>query len=82
MGTRSVPLDDLALRVAADGPDANDLDLARFVASARAAGVAPVALDVLADSAAPTVVRQRAFGHVAAALAAERRRFRTLALAC
>ncbi len=41
-----------------------------MVRAARAAGVSPSLVDVLADPTEPEVARLRAFGHVAAALAA------------
>ncbi len=68
-------LDDLAHALATDGPAAHERRL-RQLARAVAAVVRPtprtdVALDVMLDRHAPTVVRSRAFSLVSAALTAE-----------
>jgi hypothetical protein len=68
---RSRPFDDLALRLASDGPAATHDDLSRFVTSAAARGASPTLLSVLADSDQPEVTRQRAFGRIAVELATQ-----------
>ncbi|HSK98384.1 MAG TPA: hypothetical protein VK891_17285 [Euzebyales bacterium] len=61
-------------RIASDvdvlGIAANETAIAMVVARARAAGVDPLLLSVLSDTAEPEIARARAFGRVATALAA------------
>jgi hypothetical protein len=63
-------LTDLGLRIVEDGPTAHHDELVALARLAREHLVAPASAGVLADRDAPTVVRQRAFAVVAAALAA------------
>lgn len=62
-------LDRLGEQLAVSGVAAATLGIRRLVASARATGIPSVAVDVLADSDAPDVVRLRAFAKVAALVA-------------
>jgi len=62
-------LRELGARLAAGSPEANELAIRRVVRAAWAAGLAGVALDVLADTTAPDVARLRAFAVVSARLA-------------
>jgi hypothetical protein len=58
----------LADDLAAFGPRALELELARYARDARALGASPLALAILEDRTAPEVARQRAFGHVVASV--------------
>src|SRR5690606_8408078 len=69
-GMDRAALDAMAWRIAEEGIAAHEPSLAALVAAARTAGIAHTALDVLADTGAPEVARQRAFGLVASALTA------------
>lgn len=64
-------LDQIAWAIDSDGIVRHESAVAGVVGWARAAGVSPVAADVLADPATPAPVRERAFGKVAQALAAD-----------
>jgi hypothetical protein len=68
MSSNDNDFEQLAWAVAEDGPSAHDAELTRLAATARGAGVAFVAADVVADRAAPPVARQRALAAVVAAL--------------
>jgi hypothetical protein len=59
----------LAERVASAGLEAIHGDLPQLLAMARRHGVAEVLIRTVADTGAPVVARERAFGRVAAALA-------------
>jgi hypothetical protein len=59
----------LAHELAATGFVGHDAAIASVSRSARAAGISPVLVDVLADPAAPEVARLRAFGMIATRLA-------------
>jgi hypothetical protein len=61
---RSATLDELAERVATQGPGAVELELRQFIRYATARGVTHVLLSVLADPRQPDVARQRAFGRI------------------
>lgn len=63
-------LEDLAHALAADGIGPHEVGLRQTARWARAAGVSSVLVDLLTDTEAPEVARMRAFGKVAAALAA------------
>jgi hypothetical protein len=63
-------LDELAWDLASDGFVGHEVVVRQLVRSARAAGLSATLVEVLADPAEPEVARLRAFGHVAAALAA------------
>ncbi len=62
-------LADLAFRLADDGTAAAEAELAQVAAEARGRGLVPGAVAALEDPGTPEVVRLRAFGLVAAALA-------------
>jgi hypothetical protein len=70
MTTYTAELTRIAGDVDALGVTANETAIALVVAWARSADVDPVLLSVLSDTAEPEVVRARAFGRVATALAA------------
>ena len=61
---------DLARDLEQDGFRGHELTIRQVANSARAAGVSPVIVAILADPSEPEVARLRAFGRVAAALAA------------
>jgi hypothetical protein len=63
-------LADLASELAADGFAGREAAVREVARAARAAGVAPVLVAVLTDEREPLVARWRAFGRVAAELAA------------
>jgi hypothetical protein len=65
--TRST-LRDLGQRVAEAGVDVDPQALTELAATAQAAGVSPVAIEVLLDEAAPGNVRLRAFERITCAL--------------
>jgi hypothetical protein len=65
---RPVPFDDLAAKLASNGPAALHDELTRFVTSAAARGATPSLLSILADESQPDVARQRAFGRIAVEL--------------
>jgi hypothetical protein len=67
-------LSDLAFRIAEHGTASAGTELARVVEAAMCRGLAPGAVDALLDPASHEVVRQRAFGLVAAALTSDARR--------
>ncbi|MEJ7561958.1 MAG: hypothetical protein WKF45_05465 [Ilumatobacteraceae bacterium] len=69
----TIDQDRLAHAIARDGLVAYNDSVMAMVLRARSTGVRSPALDVLGDIAQPEVARQRAFGKVAAALAARRR---------
>jgi len=69
----TIDQDRLAHGIAQDGLVAYNDAITAMVLRARSTGVRSPALDVLGDIAQPEVARQRAFGKVAAALAARRR---------
>lgn len=54
--------------IARDGVAATGVDVLLLAHDARDHGVDEVAIDVLVDESAPSVVRERAFGRVASAL--------------
>jgi hypothetical protein len=62
--------DQLAWDLEAGGFDAHEASIRQVVRAARAGSVSPVLVDILADPTEPEVARLRAFGRVAAALAA------------
>lgn len=64
-------LDQIAWAIDADGIARHERAVADVVGWARALGVRAAALDVLADASAPRPARERAFGNVARALAAD-----------
>jgi hypothetical protein len=66
----ATPLSDLAERVAGGDLDVDSDAFVAVVTAARRRLVDEVLIGVLLDPAAPVVARQRAFGRVAAALAA------------
>jgi hypothetical protein len=66
----TLQLDQLAWDLASEGFEGHEVVVRQVVRSARAAGVSPTLVDILADPAEPEVARLRAFGHVVAALAA------------
>jgi hypothetical protein len=72
-------LADLAWALASDGLDAHEVSIRRVVSWARAAGVSPVVVGILADPSAPEVARLRAFGQIATALAAPRDQVQAIA---
>jgi hypothetical protein len=55
-------LDELADRLATQGPDAVELELRQFIRAADVQGVTQLLLAVLTDPRQPDVARQRAFG--------------------
>ncbi len=61
---------DLARDLEHDGFQGHELSIRQVARSARAAGVSSVLVDILSDPSEPEVARLRAFGRVAAALAA------------
>lgn len=61
---------DLGWDLATDGFAGRDAAVRDVVRTARAVGLSPVLTAVLGDPRAPEVARLRAFGHLAAALAA------------
>jgi hypothetical protein len=63
-------LEDLAHALATDGIGPHEVGLRLTARWGRAAGVSTVLVDLLTDPKAPEVARMRAFGKVAAALAA------------
>ena len=63
---RPIPFDDLAAKLASNGPAAIHDELTRFVKIAAARGATPSLLWILADESQPDVARQRAFGRIAA----------------
>jgi hypothetical protein len=63
-------LSELGLRIVDDGPTAHHDELVALARLAHEHLVAPASAAVLADRDAPSVVRQRAFAVVAAALTA------------
>jgi hypothetical protein len=65
-------LDDLSERVAVTGVAANWTDIEPFVSAAAIAGAPVAVLDALTDPTLPEVVRQRAFGRAALAVARPR----------
>jgi hypothetical protein len=69
---RPRPFDDLASRLASDGPAAMHGELIRLVEVAAARGATPSLLAILADRNQPDVARQRAFGRIAVELATPR----------
>jgi hypothetical protein len=60
---------DLAWALSSDGLDGHEGSIRQVVTAARAAGVSPVVVGVLADPSEPEVARLRAFGQVVTALA-------------
>ena len=64
---RTFDLTQLALDLATDGIARHELAVLDVVRAARAAGVSPTLVDILADPAQPEVARLRAFGRIAAA---------------
>jgi hypothetical protein len=65
---RPIPFDDLAAKLASNGPAAIHDELTRFVKFAAARGATPSLLSILADESQPDVARQRAFGRIATEL--------------
>jgi hypothetical protein len=65
---RPATLDELATRVAIQGPGALELELRQFIRYAAARGVTPLLVSVFGDPGQPDVVRQRAFGRIHAEL--------------
>jgi hypothetical protein len=63
-------LPNLAWALSSDGLDAHEVSIRQVVSWARAAGVSPVLVGILADPSEPEVARLRAFGRIATALAA------------
>jgi hypothetical protein len=61
---------ELAWDLESRGFEGHEVAVRQVVRSARAAGLSRTLVDVLADPTEPEVARLRAFGHVAAALAA------------
>jgi hypothetical protein len=61
---------DLARDLEQDGFHGHELSIRQVAHSARAAGVSPVIIAILADPSEPEVARLRAFGRVTAAIAA------------
>jgi hypothetical protein len=76
MNARITPqeLDRLAHRIADDGIAAHEPFVQHIARHAIAFGLAPTPTTILADQTAPSVVRERAFAHVVAALERERHR--------
>jgi hypothetical protein len=70
MTTYTAELARIASDIDALGIAANETAVAMIVARARATGVDPVLLSVLADASQPEVIRARAFGRTAIALTA------------
>ena len=70
MSTHNAELARIAGDIDALGIAANETAVAGVVALASAADVDPVLLSVLADTSQPEIIRARAFGRVANALAA------------
>jgi hypothetical protein len=66
----STDLTDLAWDLASDGFVGRENAVRQVVRTARSQGVPSVLVDVLADATQPAVARLRAFGRVAAVLAA------------
>ncbi len=64
-------LTNLAADLVSDGFAGHDAAVRDVVCAARLHGVRAVLVDILADPDQPEVARQRAFGNVAAALAAD-----------
>ena len=62
------PTFDLAAAVSTDGIAAHSARVDHFVAGARAAGVRPALVSILADPSQPEVARMRALGRVLAEL--------------
>jgi hypothetical protein len=60
----------LAWDLATGGFEGHEVSVREVVRSSRAAGVSPVLVGILADPTEPEVARLRAFGRVAATLAA------------
>jgi hypothetical protein len=60
----------LAWALGSDGIDGHEDSFRHVVSSAHAAGVSSVLIEILADPTQPEIARLRAFGRVAAALAA------------
>jgi len=75
----TLDLDQLAHRIARYGVDACEPRVMHLARRARTAGVADVAVGILADRSQPEVVRERAFARVVSAL--EQQRIRHLAAA-
>jgi hypothetical protein len=67
-----VQLPDLAWDLASGGFERHEVAIRQVVRWARAAGVSTVLVGILADRSEPEVTRLRAFGQVAATLAATR----------
>jgi hypothetical protein len=63
-----IAYDELADRVATDGPAVFEQELRRLIRVARRHGVTPLLVTILADPSQPDIVRQRAFGRVLAEL--------------
>lgn len=63
-------LDALAHAIATDGLDRHEGEVTRLVRQARAAGITTPAVAALADPTHADALRQRAFAHVVAAVAA------------
>lgn len=61
--------DEFAHAVAADGPEAYELELTRLAHHARHTGVSRGVLEALLDRSMPEVLRQRAFGTVMRSIA-------------
>ncbi len=78
-GDQLTDLADLAWALESDGIAGHEVSIRQVVRRARAAGMSSVAVDILADPSEPEVARLRAFGQVAAALAASRDRVQHLA---
>jgi hypothetical protein len=68
----STDLTDLAWDLASDGFVGRENAVRQVVRTARSQGVPSVLTEVLADPSAPAVARLRAFGRIAALLAAPR----------
>ena len=66
----STDLADLAWDLASDGFVGREPTVRQVVRTARAAGVSPVLAAVLGDAREPEIARLRAFGRIAAELAA------------
>jgi hypothetical protein len=62
--TDHTEFEDLAHRLAANGPAAVEHELRRFLGQARERGATPLLVAILADADEPDIVRQRAFGRI------------------
>ena len=70
---RCFDLDELASKLAADGPETVEPELRRFVDHSPRLSAFPLLVSILADRTEPAVVRQRAFGRILTELADSQR---------